>query len=144
MKIQWSDELEIGIGIIDDQHKKLIERIASFSHAVDSGDMRKVEETVNYLVGYAIQHFGAEELIMIRNCYDHFKEHRDEHSWFVKQVFDVHTALSKKEPITLKQVEDLRDMLYEWTLDHIMVKDKRIATTLDNLAGPARREVAPS
>ncbi len=139
MDIQWNDELAIGIGIIDDQHKKLIERIASFSRAVDSGDMRKVEETVNYLVGYAIQHFGAEELIMIRNCYDQFKEHRDEHSWFIKQVFDVHTSLLKKDSFSQQQIEDLRDMLYSWTLDHIMVKDKRIAQTLNSFGGPLPR-----
>ncbi|MFA7620671.1 MAG: hemerythrin domain-containing protein, partial [Aminobacteriaceae bacterium] len=60
MGVQWSDDLEIGIGIIDDQHRKLVERFASFSLAVDEGDMRKIEETVNYLVGYAIQHFSAE------------------------------------------------------------------------------------
>jgi len=139
MNIQWSDELAIGIGIIDDQHKKLIERIASFSHAVDSGDLHKVEETVNYLVGYAIQHFGAEELIMIRNCYDQFKEHRDEHSWFIKQVFDVHTSLVQKEECTQRRMEELRDMLYNWTLDHIMVKDKRIAQTLNSFGGPVRQ-----
>ena len=136
MNLQWSDELAIGIGIIDDQHKKLVERIASFSRAVDSGDLRKVEETVNYLVGYAIQHFGAEELIMIRNCYDQFKEHRDEHSWFIKRVFDVHTSLVKKDGLLRKEVEDLRDMLHNWTIDHIMVKDKRIAETLNSFGGP--------
>ena len=139
MDIQWNDELAIGIGIIDDQHKKLIERIASFSRAVDSGDMRKVDETVNYLVGYAIQHFGAEELIMIRNCYDQFKEHRDEHSWFIKQVFDVHTSLMEKDSFTQQQIEELRDMLYNWTVDHIMVKDKRIALTLNSFGGPLRQ-----
>jgi hemerythrin len=145
MDIQWSDELAIGIGIIDDQHKKLVERIASFSRAVDSGDMHRIEDTVNYLVGYAIQHFGAEELIMIRNCYDQFKEHRDEHSWFIKQVFDVHKSLMSERSIPQKQVQELRDMLYRWTVDHIMVKDKRIAETLNSFGGPlyARRGSKP-
>ncbi|MDI9371139.1 MAG: hemerythrin family protein [Synergistaceae bacterium] len=131
MAVQWSDELAIGIGIIDDQHRKLIERFASFSKAVDEGDMRKVEETVNYLVGYAIQHFGAEELIMIRNCYDQFKEHRDEHSWFIKRVYDAYVDLAGNKSFTSEQAEQLRDMLLEWILDHIMVKDKRIAIALD-------------
>ena len=140
MKIEWSDELAIGIGIIDDQHKKLIERAASFSRAVDDGNMLKVEETVNYLIGYAIQHFGAEELIMIRNCYDQFKEHRDEHSWFIKQVFDAHVELAKGKGFTHQQVKELRDMLCDWVLNHIMVTDKRIATTLNSFGGPLPRE----
>ena len=139
MNIQWSDELAIGIGIIDDQHKKLIERIASFSHAVDGGDLHKVEETVNYLVGYAIQHFGAEELIMIRNCYDQFKEHRDEHSWFIKEVFDIHGKLACGAGVTREDAEALRDMLVNWILVHISVKDKRIAETLNSFGGPLRK-----
>lgn len=138
MNIQWSDDLAIGIGIIDDQHKKLVERIASFSRAVEGGERNKMEETVNYLIGYAIQHFGAEELIMIRNCYDRFKEHRDEHSWFIKEVFDVHSKLTMKKILTQKEAENLRDMLVHWILDHISVKDKHIAEALNSFGDQLR------
>ena len=57
----------------------------------------------------------------------------------IKQVFDAHTSLVKKESFTQRQVEELRDMLYEWTVDHIMVKDKRIAQTLNSFGGPLRQ-----
>ncbi|MGI6251910.1 MAG: bacteriohemerythrin [Aminivibrio sp.] len=139
MIVEWSDELAIGIGIIDDQHKKLIERIASFSKAVESGDKLRMEDTVNYLIGYAIQHFGAEELIMIRNCYDQFSEHRDEHSWFIKQVFELHRKLLCGEGLTKEDIFELRDMLVNWVLDHISVKDKRIAETLNSFGGPLKK-----
>ncbi len=139
MDIQWKDEFALGIGIIDDQHKKLIERAASFSRAVESGDTEGVGDTVNYLLAYAIQHFGAEELIMIRNCYDQFREHRDEHSWFIKEVFDLHRRFAEGEEMTRESAEALRDMLVNWTLDHISVKDKRIAETLNSFGGPLRK-----
>ena len=140
MEVQWNDDLAIGIGIIDDQHKKLVERFAGFSRAVDEGDMRRLEETVNYLVGYAIQHFGAEELIMIRNCYDQFDQHRDEYSWFIKKVFGVYCLLAKNAPFSPEEAGELRDMLYNWIVDHIMVKDKRIAVTLNSFGGPLHAE----
>jgi len=143
MIVEWSDELAIGIGIIDDQHRKLIGRIASFSKAVEGGDKLQMEDTVNYLIGYAIQHFGAEELIMIRNCYDHFSEHRDEHSWFIKQVFELHRKLVCGEGMTREDAAALRDMLVNWALDHITVKDKRIAETLNSFGGPLKRRGAP-
>lgn len=126
MSVVWSDDLVIGIGIIDDQHRKLVERIASFSEAVEGKDHDQIAETVNYLIGYAIQHFGAEELLMIRNCYDEFDAHRDEHSWFIKQVNGVHRDLAKGT-LSPESVEELRNMLVQWTLNHIRVKDKRIA-----------------
>ncbi|NLO59024.1 MAG: hemerythrin, partial [Synergistaceae bacterium] len=37
MNIQWTDDLAIGISVIDEQHKTLISRAASFSRAVESG-----------------------------------------------------------------------------------------------------------
>ena len=95
-----------------------------------------MEDTVNYLIGYAIQHFGAEELIMIRNCYDRFKEHRDEHSWFIKEVYDIHGRLACGEEMTQHDAESLRNMLVNWILNHISVKDKRIAETLNSFGGP--------
>jgi hemerythrin len=126
MKVAWSDDLAIGIGIIDDQHRKLIERIAAFSEAVERKEADQIDETVNYLVGYAIQHFGAEELLMIRNCYDEFDAHRDEHSWFIKEVGRVHRDLVEGA-LSPERITELRDMLVRWTLEHISVTDRRIA-----------------
>lgn len=138
MNIQWTDDLAIGISVIDEQHKTLISRAASFSRAVESGNKKQMEDTVNYLIAYAVQHFGAEELIMIRNRYDRFKEHRDEHSWFIKKVFDVHAKLTGGEGISRPDAEEFRDMLLNWMLDHIAVKDKHIAETLNSFGGPLR------
>jgi hemerythrin len=126
MKVAWSDDLAIGVGIIDDQHRKLIERIAAFSEAVEQKGADQIDETVNYLVGYAIQHFGAEELLMIRNCYDEFDIHRDQHSWFIKEVNRAHRDLAAGE-LSPERIVELRDLLVQWTLEHISVTDRRIA-----------------
>jgi len=138
MNIQWTDDLAIGIQAIDEQHKTLISRAASFTQAVESGNKKQLEETVNYLIAYAVQHFGAEELIMIRNRYSRFKEHRDEHSWFIKKTFDFSSKLAEPAGCTPKDAEALRDMLLNWMLDHIEVKDKHIAETLNSFGGPLR------
>ena len=135
MNIQWKDEFALGIGIIDDQHKKLIERAASFSRAVESGDTEGVGDTVNYLLAYAIQHFGAEELIMIRNRYDRFKEHRDEHSWFIKEVYDVYCRMADPGAFSGQELTKLRDFLVRWVIDHIMKTDRDIARCLPSLQG---------
>lgn len=126
MKVQWSDDLSIGIGIIDDQHKKLVERVASFIEAVNAKDMQTVEETVRYLIGYAIQHFGSEELIMIRHGYKDFKQHRDEHSCFIKMVYDINVDLLA-EQLTLEQIELFSNKLVQWIMNHIKISDKQLA-----------------
>ena len=72
MSVEWDESLSIGIGIIDDQHRKLIERVNAFSAATENMDSREIENTISYLTGYVIQHFGAEDLIMIRNGHPAF------------------------------------------------------------------------
>ncbi|OEF98395.1 bacteriohemerythrin [Desulfuribacillus alkaliarsenatis] len=123
MKVEWNKSLETGIGIIDDQHKKLIERIDAFVQAVNNDDIEVIEDTVDYLIGYTIQHFGAEELIMIRNGYAGFKEHRDKHSSFINMVYEAKKSLLNKE-LTKEQIHHMRDELLSWTVEHIMTYDK--------------------
>ena len=131
MIVEWTDDLMVGIGIIDDQHKKLIQRIASFVEAVESDNMQTIEETIKYLIGYTIQHFGAEELIMIRNGYKDFKIHRDEHSYFIKMVYNANISLMGKT-LTKEQIIHLRDELLAWVITHIKVMDKQIAEVINN------------
>jgi hemerythrin len=133
MRVEWDESLSVGIGIIDDQHRKLIERVDAFSEATERMDSREIENTINYLTGYVIQHFGAEELIMIRNGHPAFKEHRDEHSWFVKQVYDVGRVIAAR-PMTRAEATALRDMLVRWIFRHIRVTDRAIGDTVNQEA----------
>lgn len=126
MKFEWSDDLLTGLGIIDDQHKKLVERIRSFIDAVENDDIDVIEDTIDYLIGYTIQHFGSEEMIMVKHGYDEFKSHRDEHSWFIKMVYDAKKAVLSRN-FSEEQLINIRDDLVNWTLTHIKIKDKRIA-----------------
>ncbi|OEH85606.1 hypothetical protein BHU72_02060 [Desulfuribacillus stibiiarsenatis] len=126
MKVQWSSDLETGVGIIDDQHRKLVDRISDFVDAVAENNNEDIEETVNYLIGYTIQHFGAEELIMIRHGYVDFKNHRDEHTRFIKMVYDAKKSLIS-DNLSIQQIENLRDELVDWAINHIKVMDKDIA-----------------
>ena len=132
-RVEWDESLSIGIGIIDDQHRKLIERVNAFSAATENMDSREIENTISYLTGYVIQHFGAEELIMIRNGHPAFKEHRDEHSWFVKQVYDVNRVLAAR-PMTRAEATALRDMLVRWIFHHIRVTDHAIGEAMNQEA----------
>ena len=133
MRVEWDESLSVGIGIIDDQHRKLIERVNAFSEATERMDSREIENTINYLTGYVIQHFGAEELIMIRNRHRAFKAHRDEHSRFVKQVYDVNCTLAER-PMTRAEATALRDMLVRWIFRHIRVTDRAIGDTVNQEA----------
>ncbi|MBM7865486.1 bacteriohemerythrin [Heliobacterium gestii] len=129
MRVEWTDKLSIGIGIIDDQHKKLVERVNAFVDAVECRDTRKIEETVNYLIGYTIQHFGAEELIMLRNGYSEFKRHREEHNWFINAIYDVNKELLD-QGLSDERLSQVEEMLAGWIVNHIQVVDKRLAEVI--------------
>lgn len=126
MKVEWSDDLLTGIGIVDAQHKELFVRVQNFFNAIDEGNMNAVSETVDYLAEYVIEHFSAEELYMIKNSYKGFLAHRDEHSKFIKSVYNSKEKIVN-EGVTDELVEELKKELVDWLVNHINGVDKHLA-----------------
>jgi hemerythrin len=125
MDIRWTEEMETGIGIVDDQHRELFERIRHFFEAVDQGDIQVTLQTVDYLAEYVIEHFNAEEAIMIKNSYDEFAEHRDQHTGFIKIVYRVKRKIAE-EGLSEELVRQLRIDVVNWLVHHIQVSDKKL------------------
>lgn len=127
MDIQWSSDLETGIGIVDDQHRELFERIIQFFRAADQNDTTLTLQTVDYLAEYVIEHFSAEEGIMIKDSYPGFSSHRDEHSKFIKNVYRIKRRIVA-DGVTPELVTTLKTDLVDWLVNHIKIRDKHLAT----------------
>ncbi|BAU26114.1 hemerythrin [Aneurinibacillus soli] len=127
MEIQWSSDLETGIGIVDDQHRELFDRIIEFFRVADQNDTVLTLQTVDYLAEYVIEHFSAEEGIMIKDSYPGFASHRDEHSKFIKNVYQIKRKIAVGG-VTPELVATLKTDLVDWLVNHINVRDKHLAT----------------
>lgn len=61
-KIRWSDNLSVGVELIDEQHKMLIQRLNDMTSAIEeSKGPNEIARTLNFLIEYTDFHFSAEE-----------------------------------------------------------------------------------
>ncbi|MDR0562594.1 MAG: bacteriohemerythrin [Spirochaetaceae bacterium] len=125
--IAWEDRYAIGILMVDEQHKELLNLTNALYEACREGDEAAgaiFKDTIRQTVEYVKKHFSAEEQILERVNYPELLAHKQEHEAFVKKVLEeVKNFESGKSFVPNQFVRFLRD----WILAHIAVSDKKYA-----------------
>jgi hemerythrin len=121
--MEWTTDLSVKVGEIDDQHKKLIGLINKLHDAMRAGQGKEVlEGTLQELAAYTVYHFQNEEKYMQQFSYPGYLKHKSEHAAFVKKVTDFQKEFaSGRLGVTL----DLMNFLKDWVNKHIKETDKQ-------------------
>jgi len=119
--MSWNDEYNVGVAMIDQQHKKLFALIDKLDECL-GGQVQKsdIATVVSSLVRYMQAHLLTEERLMLRHGYQDYEQHKQEHDAFTRSVLQF--DLRSSEPSMAK---DLHDFLIAWWKNHILVTDKR-------------------
>lgn len=123
MKIEWTDDLSIGVPEMDEQHKQLIALLNEFYTAVEQGE--REEGILRLFEGvdrYTVFHFSAEEAFMEQIGYPERASHRETHAMFRREYM---AAMERHEAGDRKAVRDLVAFLISWLYTHISKTDKR-------------------
>lgn len=123
--VKWSPRYEIGIPIVDEQHKRLVELCSELHASALSTDRNGQREslvaTLKECVDYVTTHFSTEERLMRDSGYGGLPAHKARHEEFTKEVLSTARELeSKSFNGARKFVMFLRD----WILSHISYEDK--------------------
>lgn len=119
-RIEWNDEFEIGISVIDAQHRRIVEYINTL---VDMGENAKSEEVaslIDSLVDYTCSHFAFEESLMEEAQYEFIEVHKGTHEAFGRRIKDLYTQFKDGKDVT----RALGQLLQAWLVDHIMNDDQ--------------------
>jgi hemerythrin len=122
--VVWSSEFEVGVELIDRQHRELIARINKLLAAIRAGKGR--EETfvvMRFLQEYVVEHFSAEEQFMLRHNYDEYEEHKKIHDSFIADL-DVLAATLESSGIDSDLVVVVNQKVINWVVAHIFLIDK--------------------
>lgn len=120
MRIVWSQEYELGIVVIDRQHRRIVDLINDLDRLVGLPDARQGVERVLYdLVDYTESHFDFEEALMERAGYPELDGHHHLHRQFTFHL----EALRQRHLAGEDVVEPLLRMLEKWLLNHILEED---------------------
>lgn len=126
--IQWDNSLSVGVKIIDDQHRKLIDMINDLDASVNQAwEEEAINETLTGLFEYVQEHFKTEEDLFDEHGYAGGEAHKKEHKAFVGKLLDFHRRIEDRG----KEIApELIDFLQEWLLNHIRKTDGKYAPFL--------------
>ncbi|MFC1526098.1 bacteriohemerythrin [Candidatus Latescibacterota bacterium] len=126
----WVRQLELGIPLIDGQHRKLVEHLDDLNRAVTAGrPMGEVSQCIDFLLQYTEEHFHTEEQFLAEKHYPGLEDHRKLHQTFRANVAKARRAVETR--LEQKQSVDLvRSMVIHWYVEHIKGTDQQYATYL--------------
>lgn len=126
--VVWDQEFEVGIEIIDDQHRHLVELLNATHGLIVVTEAREaITSVVNMLLDYATYHFGTEESLMREHGYPLLADHQREHNAFIARALGFERELVNRNGLpTLKVACFLND----WLIQHILRVDAGTAAFL--------------
>jgi hemerythrin len=139
--VEWDDKYCVGINLIDEQHKKLIELTNTLYRSCLVGtDEEKTDhfmKAVKDVVDYTKFHFTAEERMLQNVSFPDYGPHKKHHEEFVKKLVDDVKGFQEGQKFVINNfVRFLRD----WILSHIAVEDTQYARFIFDLKKSGRLE----
>lgn len=126
--VEWKDDYSVGIEVIDNDHKRLLNLINQFQTAAHYQTGREFErEAFDALIDYTKQHFKREEELMETHGYPTYREHKAEH---VKMIAKVDAMLEEYKRRPQQTVEEAVQFLKTWLIGHINGTDKQYSQFL--------------
>jgi len=117
----WSEELEVGISIIDEQHRWLVDQTNALHDALrDRGGVEVIREILEGLMDYTMNHFIVEEELFARLGYPESEAHKAYHNRFCEQVMSLLVRHEAGEQVGV----DALELLKNWLTHHILKVDK--------------------
>ncbi len=129
--IQWTADLELGISVIDSQHKRIVRYINQLEELPEESDRKAVGEVLDELVDYTLSHFAFEEELMEESDYRFVNAHKRVHQLFVRKVGSYVERFQLGENVT----EELLVSLKTWLVNHIRNDDKDYAASVKQNMG---------
>lgn len=134
--LEWSEELDTGIDIIDQQHRRIVQYINDLYDAQVAQDRAKIGDVIDELVDYTVSHFAFEESLMEQAGYSFLTPHKMVHELFVKKVSKFVERFQNGEDVG----PELLIVLQKWLVNHIKNEDGDYAALVRSKMGEIRGE----
>lgn len=122
-KIEWTQDLTVGIDLIDEQHKMLFQHLSDLANAIEeSQGEKKIASTLDFLVDYTHFHFSTEEKNMDKLDYRGTDYHKQQHQMFVITLNHLVEDF-KEEGATRALTTAINVFLNNWLINHIQTVD---------------------
>ncbi|WP_324823959.1 hemerythrin family protein [Sinanaerobacter sp. ZZT-01] len=127
----WKDKYELGVSLVDEQHKELFQRVENFVTTLRSSasweeKVQRVNETLEFMNGYVVEHFRDEEAYQKHIGYPGYEAHKKIHADMVNYVMKV-TSEYENSGFNEQLMQQFAGKLLAWLINHVAAEDQRIA-----------------
>lgn len=117
----WDPSLDLGIDIIDSQHKHIVDFINELYTAHLSKDDLLISQVLIGLMDYTLTHFAFEEELIMLAKYPLTEEHKSVHAAFTDRIDHYRTKHEKGIDVARPLAAELKI----WLTQHIKIEDKK-------------------
>ncbi len=129
--IEWQDSYNVGVPVLDEDHRVLAELINQLDDMVATGGRRDdFSRLLNELDGYVALHFRREELLMANYGYTGADNQAAAHGHFETLVKDACARLGADDAAI---DATLPGALKTWLMDHILKSDMRYKSFFEDV-----------
>lgn len=124
----WQNRFNIGVDLIDKEHKKLfsiINKLLTFSDQ-EKKSAWVCEEGIKYFKGHAMKHFTEEEAYMASINYKGFETHRRIHDNFRQKTLPALEKELKQTHYSAEAVSHFIGVCAGWLIGHTLTEDHAI------------------
>ncbi len=126
-KLIWTNSLNTGIDVIDNQHKRIVEYINKLYSVLSSkADNSAVRDVIDELVDYTMTHFAFEEGLLEEYQYVNIKAHKALHVQFTEQVRGLRDRFDSSEDASV----ELNNLMVTWLFNHILHEDAKYVASI--------------
>lgn len=126
MSVEWTNDLNTEIEVIDNQHKRLVDYLNQLEAAIQQQSRVIVKEVLDDLIDYTQSHFAFEESLLDEVAYPLAAAHKAVHELFIKRVARYQEKHNSGEEVA----EQLHAMLSAWLMHHIKRDDMAYASAV--------------
>jgi hemerythrin-like metal-binding protein len=120
--IKWDDQYSVGISIIDEEHKKLIDVMNIAIVAKEQNyNSDKTKEVFNAMVEYTNKQFSTEEEDMLKSNLPRYLFYRNELLNYIDSMIANYKDLTMDN---YQIINEILEFLKQWFVNHILETDK--------------------
>jgi hemerythrin-like metal-binding protein len=125
--IVWHKENEVGIKLIDEQHRGIVSIINTLYYMMQQGLHQQLMYSCisDTMKNYSKIHFITEELFLEISGYKEIESHKKIHEQLSLSIDSI-----ERKCIIQNDIAPLLEFLKFWWVDHINVEDKKYIPTL--------------
>lgn len=126
MALLWTKNLEVGVDLIDTQHKKWFEKADQLFEAGKNGKSKEyIIQMFDFLDEYTKTHFKDEEKYMQSISYPELNAQKEMHENFIKKLAELRKQY-ETAGANITVIISANQFILDWLTKHISNADKKI------------------